>query len=160
MHRFYRTHDEPTYRHQHSVHCTRHVEDRGEEPFKKCETGCGYFRFECQFVPVRAGLQGLCATCIPCRAKRGRSNSNARDRDRALAAAEDRAAARSRSASPVAHRGAASAAAPAVVPAPAIAAVCPAMIEVVKECLVEPRHSLLMYKDHPMVRLFMTFRYL
>ena len=157
MYRFHRTHDAPTYRHQHSLHCTRHVEDRGVEPFKKCETGCGYFRFECQFVPVRVGLQGLCATCLPCRTKRGRSNSNARDRDRALAAVEDRAAARSRSASPEAHRGAASAAASAVMPAPVIAAVCPAMIDVVKECLVKPRHSLLMYKDRYMVRLLLRF---
>ena len=153
MHRFYRTHEAPAYRHQHSTQCTQHVEERSEEPFKQCETGCGFFRFECQFAPLRVGLQGLRATCIPCRAKRGRSNSNARDRDRAAAAAEDRVAARSRSASPVAHRVAASAAASAhSTVVPAITTVSPAMIDVVNECLAKPRHSLLMHKIQSAVR--------
>ena len=158
MERKFRNNASPEYRHQHALDCGRQVDTRGDESFKECRTGCGFFRPECQFVAVRAALrgQGLLATCLPCRTQRGKNNARARERDRTSVMLGDRVAARSRSASPARRftSASASASASASIAAP-VAAMPPAMIEVVNQCITKPRHSLLIHKAQSMVRLFL-----
>ena len=142
----YRNHAAPSYRRQHSSHCVHPSDSQDEEPFRECKTGCGFFRYECQFATLRAGLQGLRAVCLSCRTKRGRHNANARNRDRMPVGSEENAAARSRSASPSRLVAAVAASSDAVHQLPQ------SMIDIVNGCIAKPRHSLVIHQVRPVIR--------